>query len=110
MATIFNPYTERFLYEEAFDRFPMAKNDMGCGPIVHTLVGLPADAFGVYDPNVAESLDIRTNALQKTDAGLYNYVIEGCLNFPSDGRKICGQSNDLQMELMDPCKNTMPGT
>lgn len=108
MPFIEQSYTERFLYEETFSRFATGINSLGCGPIEHELVGLPAETFAVFDPNVSGTLDICTKASTHDELGIYDYVIRGCLTFPVDGFQICATTNDLQLEIKDPCANTIP--
>ena len=110
MPFISDTYTARYLYEETFYRFETGTNSLGCGPIEHKLIGLPSETFAVFEPNVSNALDICTKATLPSELGLYDYVIEGCLYFPADGTKICDTTNDLQMDIKDPCAETIPNT
>ena len=110
MPRMENTYTERFLYEETFYRFEKGVNSLGCGPIAHRLIGLPSETFTIVEPPEPLVLDIGTKASTPAELGVYDYVIQGCLYFPVDGLEICETTNDLQMEVKDPCAGTIPST
>lgn len=110
MPSVEPPYSERFLYEESFDRFQTGTNSRGCGPIEYALVGLPSETFAISDPRVPGALDIRTMPQSRDELGTFDYYIEGCITFPSDGSRVCGRTNDLAIKVADPCAHTVPLT
>lgn len=91
----FTPYLEKFLWEMTTDDFMKGSNDLSCGPILYTLVGLNSPPFTLVNSPTPEYMRIKTEATLMEQLGIYNYYIEGCIYFPTDGYYLCGRSNDL---------------
>jgi len=110
MPDITPTYSEKFLWNMSYNNYPMASNSMNCGPIFHNVVGLPMpNPFMRQDQGIPNTLDIKTEATLLTHVGVYNYYIEACIVF-NNGDSICDRTNDLQIEIKNPCLSTSIST
>ena len=55
-------YDPRYLWEKTYVPFALGTNNLGCGPIVYELVGLPAPQFAIADRGNEGFLEICTEA------------------------------------------------
>jgi len=106
----FTPYLAKQLWEVSTSDFQIASNDLSCGPIVHEIVGLEDPPFQLEAASDPSMLRIRTEATLLSQVGTYNYFIRVCLTFSFDGHQICARTSDLQIEIKNPCLETVPET